>query len=58
MKEYYEVANGKYAEMVEQIRKNLNLTSLQYQKLEDLVAAIGIPKERLCTHCWDGSSYY
>jgi amidophosphoribosyltransferase len=36
----------------------LNLTTLKYQRLEDLVAAIGLPKERLCTHCWDGSSYF
>jgi amidophosphoribosyltransferase len=28
---------------------------LQYQRLDDLVAAIGLPKERLCTYCWDGA---
>jgi len=45
-------------EMTEQIRSNLGLTSLTYQRLDDLVTAIGLPKDRLCTHCWDGSSYY
>jgi len=54
---YSDTCNGKYAAMVEQIRKNLNLTTLTYQKLNDLVQAIGLPKEKLCTHCWDGSSY-
>jgi amidophosphoribosyltransferase len=44
--------------MVEQIRHNLRLTSLKYQRLDDLVAAIGLPKERLCTHCWDASSFF
>jgi amidophosphoribosyltransferase len=44
--------------MVEQIIKRLDFTTLQYQKLDDLVEAIGLPKEKLCTHCWDGSSYY
>ena len=44
--------------MLEGIRKQLKLTSLKYQTLEDLVAAIGLPKERMCTHCWDGSSYF
>ena len=44
--------------MVEQIAKDLGIDSLMYQDLEDLVEAIGIPKERLCTHCWDGSSYF
>jgi len=44
--------------MVEKIRKRLKLTSLKYQRLEDLVAAIGLPNDQLCTHCWDGSSYF
>ncbi len=57
MKDYSDITNEKYCAMVEQIRKNLNLTSLVYQKLDDLVDAIGLPKEKLCTHCWDGSSY-
>ena len=43
--------------MIDLIREQLHLTSLKYQRLDDLVAAIGLPKERLCTHCWDGSSY-
>ncbi|MGQ9859596.1 MAG: amidophosphoribosyltransferase [Thermodesulfobacteriota bacterium] len=46
-----------HAAMVEQIRRRLGLTSLRYQRLEDLVQAIGLPKKRLCTHCWDGSSW-
>ena len=58
MEEYSDTNNGKYEAMVEQIRKNLDLTSLKYQKLSDLVMAIGLSKEKLCTHCWDGSSYY
>jgi amidophosphoribosyltransferase len=44
--------------MVDRIRQRLRLTSLKYQKLENLVEAIGLPKERLCTHCWDESSYF
>ena len=40
--------------MVEYIRKNLGLTSLAYQRLDDLVAAIGLPKNRICTYCFDG----
>ena len=42
--------------MVEEIRRQLCLTSLKYQRLDDLVASIGLPKEKLCTHCWDGTS--
>ena len=44
--------------MVEKIRRRLKLTSLKYQRLEDLIEAIGLPKEKVCTHCWDGSSYF
>ncbi len=44
--------------MVEKIRRRLKLTSLKYQRLEDLIDAIGLPKEKVCTHCWDGTSYF
>ena len=44
----------KYRAMVERIARKLGLTTLRYQRLEDLVAAIGLPKEKLCTYCWDG----
>jgi amidophosphoribosyltransferase len=44
--------------MVDRIRRRLRLTTLAYQRLESLVDAIGLPKEKLCTHCWDGSSYF
>jgi amidophosphoribosyltransferase len=40
--------------MIERIRTRLQLTTLQYQKLDDLVQAIGLPKDKLCTYCWDG----
>jgi amidophosphoribosyltransferase len=56
--EYSDPDSPKYAAMVKQIAKNLDLDSLVYQRLDDLVLAIGLPKEKLCTHCWDGTSYY
>jgi amidophosphoribosyltransferase len=40
--------------MVDRIRTRLNLTSLRYQTLNDMVNAIGLPKEKVCTYCWDG----
>ena len=40
--------------MVERIGNRLNLTTLKYQQLPDMVEAIGLPKEKLCTYCWDG----
>ncbi len=56
--EYSDPDSPKYAAMVKQVAKNLDLDSLVYQRLDDLVVAIGLPKEKLCTHCWDGTSYY
>jgi amidophosphoribosyltransferase len=58
LKEYSDPDSVKYKEMVDQISKNLDLDSLVYQRLDDLIEAIGLPKEKLCTHCWDGSGYY
>ena len=55
--QYADPNNPKHKEMVDVMRRHLQLTSLKFQKLEDLVAAIGLPKCELCTHCWDNSSY-
>jgi amidophosphoribosyltransferase len=55
LEEYADQRSEKYRAMLEVIRERLGLTSLQYQRLDDLVAAIGLPKERLCTYCWDGA---
>jgi amidophosphoribosyltransferase len=58
LSEYAKAESDRNHAMVAKIQQRLKLTSLQYQKLEDLVEAIGLPKEKLCTHCWDGSSYF
>jgi amidophosphoribosyltransferase len=51
---YADHRSDKHQEMVRRIGSRLKLTSLQYQELPDLVEAIGLPKERLCTFCFDG----
>lgn len=55
LEEYSNPCSDKHCAMVERIRKRLKLTSLRYQRLDDLVSSIGLPKEKLCTHCWDGA---
>lgn len=47
-----------YTRMVEEIARRLNLDSLKFSKLETLVSAIGLPKCQICTHCFDGSSFF
>ncbi len=58
IKEYSDPDSEKHGKMVAKVAETLDLDSLIYQRLDDLVEAIGLPKEKLCTHCWDGSSYY
>ena len=49
--EGYNAATDKYEDMIKAIADRLNLTSLKYQRLDDLVQAIGLPKEKVCTYC-------
>jgi len=55
---YADPDSEEYRRMVDKIAENLNLDSLMYQRLDDLIEAIGLPGEKLCTHCWNGSSYF
>jgi amidophosphoribosyltransferase len=52
--EYADPESDRYHAMVERIRERLHLTSLKYQLLSDLVDAIDLPCDGLCTHCWTG----
>jgi len=52
--EYLEPGTEKYAKMIDWIAKDLEVTTLRYQHLDDLVEAIGLPREKLCLHCWNG----
>ncbi len=54
LKEYANPESEKYEQMLEEIRKELNFTSLRYNRLDDMLASVGIPEEKLCTYCWDG----
>ncbi len=52
---YADPDTPEYKEMIERIRKQLNFTSLAFNRLDDMIEAVGLPKERLCTYCWDGA---
>ncbi len=51
---YADPTTPEYRAMVEDIGKELNFTSLQYCRLDDLIEALGLPPEKLCTYCWSG----
>jgi len=52
--EYVDADSEKYQKMVEWIAKDLDVTTLRYQTIDDMVKAIGRPKEKLCLYCWTG----
>ncbi|MDL2279540.1 amidophosphoribosyltransferase [Desulfovibrio sp. OttesenSCG-928-G11] len=52
---YTDAAADRHAAMVDWIRRELKLSSLKFQSLDNLIKAVGLPAERICTHCWDGS---
>ena len=54
---YMDETTKEYANMVETIRKHLGVDTLKFSSLSMVAKSIGLPKENLCTHCFDGSSY-
>ncbi|MCK4322033.1 amidophosphoribosyltransferase [candidate division WOR-3 bacterium] len=51
---YLDTDSKQYKEMIKAMEKDLNVTSLRYQRLEDMLSATGLPRESLCTYCWTG----
>lgn len=52
--EYLDDTSEKYGKMVDWITKEIGVTTLKYQKIGDMIEAIGLPREKLCLHCWLG----
>ena len=52
--EYIDHNSEKYKKMVEWIADDLEITTLRYQTVDDMVSAIGLPREKLCLYCWTG----
>ena len=58
LEKYAQTGSPEYQRMVDTIAERLNLSSLKFNTLEDLIEAIGLPKCQVCTHCFDGSSRF
>ena len=54
LEEYADPDSPKYEQMVEEIRKELHFTSLRFNRLDDMLDAVGIDHCKLCTYCWNG----
>lgn len=54
LREYADPDGEKYQKMVDKICEKLHFTSLRYHRLDDMLEAVGIDKDKLCTYCWNG----
>ena len=54
LKVYADPESEKYKQMEEEIRKELNFTTLRFNRLDDMLESTGLDPEKLCTYCWDG----
>jgi amidophosphoribosyltransferase len=57
LERYATTDSPEYQRMVDEIARRLGLTTVKFAKLESLIESIGLPKCKVCTHCFDGSSY-
>ena len=51
---YTDHTTKEYKKMVEWIGKDIDVTTLRYQILDDMIESIGLPRKSLCTYCWNG----
>ena len=54
LEDYANPDSHNYHEMLDEIGKQLNFTSLRYHRLDDMVASIGLEPCKVCTYCFDG----
>ena len=54
LSDYANPDSERYQAMLDVICKQLNFTTLRYNRLDDLIKAVGIDRDKLCTYCWDG----
>ena len=52
--DYANPDSDRYERMLERMREQMNFTSLRFNRLDDLIDAVGIDRDKLCTYCWDG----
>jgi amidophosphoribosyltransferase len=52
--EYVDHTSDKYRQMIDWIARDLGVVTLRYQTIDDMVEAIGLPREKLCLYCWNG----
>lgn len=54
LREYADPDSDRFNSMIEEIKNELNFTSLRYNRLDDMIKSVGISPCKLCTYCWSG----
>ena len=54
IKKYVDPEGEKYQQMLDMICEQLHFTTLRYHRIDDMIEAIGLPAEKICTYCWNG----
>ncbi len=54
LEDYANPDSDRYHLMLDKIKEKLGFTSLAFNRLDDMIEAVGIDKSKLCTYCWDG----
>ena len=57
LESYRDSTTPEYERMVERIRQHVGVDTLKFNTVDDVCQAIGLPRERICLHCFDGQSY-
>lgn len=58
LEQYSTPGTPEYEKMVKMIAERFGLSSLKFNTIETIIEAIGLPKCKVCTHCFDGSSHF
>lgn len=54
LEEYSDASTQRGQNMRKLICEKLNFASLEFQTLEGIIEAIGLPADEVCTYCWNG----
>ena len=54
LEDYADPDSDRYHRMLDGICEKMGFTSLRYNRLDDLIEAIGLDRDKLCTYCWNG----
>lgn len=54
LKEYADPNSERYAQLLEELRRRQNFTTLRFHRLDDLIESIGLEPCKVCTYCFDG----